>query len=48
MDQIDAPISDVGVGIIANAPAPEIEGFKYRVDDIFGKVDKVRTRVTSQ
>lgn len=45
MDQMDAPISDVGVGIIANAPAPEIEGFKYRVDDIFGKVDKLEQRV---
>jgi hypothetical protein len=47
MDPMDAPISDVAIENIVNDTAPEIEGFKHRVDDIFVKVDTVRTCVTN-
>lgn len=45
MDPMDAPISDVAIENIVNDTAPEIEGFKHRVDDIFVKVDTLEQRV---
>ncbi|GMY08730.1 transcription factor GTE6 [Fagus crenata] len=45
MDPKDAPISDVAIENIVNDTAPEIEGFKHRVDDIFVKVDTLEQRV---
>jgi hypothetical protein len=44
MDPMDTSIShfgNVGIGNIGNGTDAEIEGFRYRVDEICVKVDKV-------
>lgn len=46
---MDASIShfgNVGTGNIGDGTAAEIEGFRYRVDEICVKVDKVSERIT--
>ncbi|XP_059456802.1 transcription factor GTE6 [Corylus avellana] len=48
MDPMDASIShfrNVGIGDIGNGTAAEIEGFRYRADEICVKVDKLEQRM---